>query len=52
MPESAHHNDLRLPQEGDPQSVIDGRILETQYIKKWIQHKLPLGYFDENMAEY
>ncbi|EGR33905.1 serine carboxypeptidase s28 family protein, putative, partial [Ichthyophthirius multifiliis] len=37
MEQAAHHNDLRLPAQGDPQSVIQGRKLEIFYIKKWIR---------------
>ncbi|KAL4426944.1 hypothetical protein ABPG74_017201 [Tetrahymena malaccensis] len=48
---SAHHNDLRLPQEGDPESVVQGRELEIKYLKKWIQHKLPPNYFVK-MSDY
>ncbi len=40
MNQAAHHNDLRLPAEGDPDSVIKGRKLEIYYIKKWIAGKL------------
>lgn len=33
---SAHHLDLRLPNEADPSSLTDARKLETQWIAKFI----------------
>jgi len=34
--DSAHHLDLRLPNEADPQSLTDARQTETEWIAKWI----------------
>ena len=34
--DAAHHLDLRLPNELDPQSVIDARELETKQIRQWL----------------
>ncbi|EAR86508.2 serine carboxypeptidase S28 family protein (macronuclear) [Tetrahymena thermophila SB210] len=42
---AAHCSDLRLPQNGDVESVIQARIQEEKYIKQWIQEKLPTEYF-------
>ena len=36
MEKAAHHLDLKLPHENDPQSVVDGRNIERMWIKKWI----------------
>ena len=36
IPEGAHHLDLRSSDPDDPQSVIDARIQEKEYIKMWI----------------
>ncbi len=33
---SAHHLDLRLPNEADPQTVTDARQQETEWIAKFI----------------
>ncbi|KAL4474904.1 hypothetical protein ABPG74_001600 [Tetrahymena malaccensis] len=42
---AAHCSDLRLPQNGDIESVTQARIQEAKYIKQWIQEKLPADYF-------
>lgn len=34
--DSAHHLDLRLPNNADPDSVKDARNIEMTEIKKWI----------------
>lgn len=34
--DAAHHLDLRLPNEADPESVVKARQLETEWIAKWI----------------
>jgi lysosomal Pro-X carboxypeptidase len=34
--ESAHHLDLRAPNEDDPQSVVDARKSHIQQIQKWL----------------
>ena len=33
---SAHHLDLRLPNEADPQTVTDARQQETEWIAKFV----------------
>ena len=33
---AAHHLDLRFSHENDPQSVIDARKIEFDYIKQWL----------------
>lgn len=37
MEDSAHHLDLREPNDLDPQDVIVGRNLERIWIKKWLK---------------
>nr|XP_006628138.2 PREDICTED: lysosomal Pro-X carboxypeptidase [Lepisosteus oculatus] len=37
IPEGAHHLDLRYNNAYDPQSVLNARDLEVQYMKKWIK---------------
>ncbi|XP_076833256.1 lysosomal Pro-X carboxypeptidase [Brachyhypopomus gauderio] len=39
IPNGAHHLDLRYSNEHDPQSVIQARALELQYIKQWIKQE-------------
>jgi len=34
--DSAHHLDLRLPNEADPQTLVDARKVETETIAAWI----------------
>mmetsp|Transcript_45928 Transcript_45928/g.33677 ORF Transcript_45928/g.33677 Transcript_45928/m.33677 type:complete len:108 (-) Transcript_45928:33-356(-) len=34
---AAHHLDLRLPNDEDPQTVIDARTIETETIRQWIE---------------
>ena len=34
---AAHHNELRAPHTEDPNSVIEGRYLITEFIFKWIK---------------
>ena len=34
---AAHHLDLRLPNEADPESVVQARDLEKNEIRKWLQ---------------
>ncbi|CAK9304726.1 unnamed protein product [Gordionus sp. m RMFG-2023] len=36
IPEGAHHLDLREPNPLDPVSVINARLIEQQYIQKWL----------------
>ena len=33
---SAHHLDLRAPNDADPKYVTDARAIELEYIQKWI----------------
>ncbi|KAL4512289.1 hypothetical protein ABPG72_005291 [Tetrahymena utriculariae] len=42
---AGHCSDLRLSQIGDVERVIQARIEEEKYIKRWIQEKLPSDYF-------
>lgn len=36
IPEGAHHLDLRGSNPNDPESVIDARRVEKEFIKTWI----------------
>ena len=44
---SAHHLDLRLPNEADPQSVTDARQIETGWIAKWIDQYQGTSFYEQ-----
>ena len=48
---SAHHLDLRLPNEADPQTLTDARKVETETIAKWIDQYQGTTFFDDLYKE-
>ena len=44
---SAHHLDLRLPNDADPQTVTDARQTETEWIAKWIDQYQGTSFYDQ-----
>ena len=44
---SAHHLDLRLPNDADPQTVTDARQTETEWIAKWIDQYQGTSFYEQ-----
>ena len=44
---SAHHLDLRLPNEADPETLTQARQQETEEIAKWIDQYQGTSFFDK-----
>ena len=44
---SAHHLDLRLPNEADPDTLTQARQQETEEIAKWIDQYQGTSFFDK-----
>lgn len=41
IPDAAHHNDLRFSTPNDPESLTSARLIEKNYILKWISKPSP-----------
>lgn len=48
---SAHHLDLRLPNEADPQTLTDARQTETEWIAKWIDQYQKTNFSEKVAAK-
>jgi len=48
---SAHHLDLRLPNDADPQTLTDARQLETEWIAKFIDQYQGTNFSEQVAAE-
>ena len=47
---SAHHLDLRLPNEADPQTLTEARQTETEYLAKWIDQYQGTNFYEQVIA--
>lgn len=48
---SAHHLDLRLPNEADPQTLTDARTVEMETIAQWIDQYQGTSFFENLYVE-
>lgn len=48
---SAHHLDLRLPNEADPASVVEARKQETEWIAKFIDQYQGTDFYQRLTAK-
>ena len=48
---SAHHLDLRLPNEADPQTLTDARTIEMETIAKWVDQYQGTSFFENLYVE-